>query len=247
MTRFAITRELKGRPKTLILWYVLANVDCVLQLCRNAGYGAELTFSHWLAKIYSEESFIDLIYNSGNGLCAVDDEWFSRSMASMILDMPVKIIPLEELIWQKAYIMERERFDGADIAHLLLKCGERIDWEHILRRFGPDWRVLINHLVLFGYIYPSRRNLVPWNVMEKLLCRVELEHQAGPPDTNVCNGTFLSRNQFISDIEVDRFLDGRLGGRSAMTVEDIKEWTVAGATQQRREDDGEHDGRDLNL
>ena len=83
--------------------------------------------------------------------------------------------------------------------------------------------------------------------MEKLLCRVESEQQAGPPDTNVCNGTFLSRNQFISDIEVDSFLDGRLGGRSAMTVEEIKEWTVAGATQQRREDDDEHDGRDLNL
>ena len=57
--------------------------------------------------------------------------------SSMIFDTPVKIVPLEELVWQKAYIMERERFDGADIAHLLLKCGERIDWEHILRRFGP--------------------------------------------------------------------------------------------------------------
>jgi hypothetical protein len=48
---------------------------------------------------------------------------FAHSGTCIILDTPVRIAPLEEIIWQKAYIMERERFDGADIAHLLLKCG----------------------------------------------------------------------------------------------------------------------------
>jgi hypothetical protein len=102
-------------------------------------------------------------------MCAVDDEWFARSQNCTILETPVKIVPLEEMIWQKSYIMERERFDGADIAHLLLKCGERIDWEHLLTRFGPDWRVLLSHLVLFGFIYPSRIGLVPAKVVEGLL------------------------------------------------------------------------------
>jgi predicted nucleotidyltransferase len=211
-----------------------SNVAAVLQLCRSAGYGAELTFTHWLAKIYNEEFFVDLIFNSGNGLCVVDDEWFSRAAACMILGTSLKIIPLEELIWQKAYIMERERFDGADIAHLLLKCGERIDWEHLLGRFGPDWRVLLSHLVLFGFIYPSRIGSVPGKVMDELLRRVGLEQQADSPGRTVCNGTFLSRNQFISDIELDRFMDARLDGRSSMSAEEIKEWTVAGATEQRR-------------
>jgi hypothetical protein len=31
------------------------DVGAVLQLCRSAGYGAELTFSHWLAKIHDQE------------------------------------------------------------------------------------------------------------------------------------------------------------------------------------------------
>jgi hypothetical protein len=92
----------------------------------------------WLAKIHHQEWFIDLIFNSGNGLCPVDNEWFSRALESIIFDTPVKIVPPEELIWQKAYIMERERFDGADVAHLLLKCGARMDWDHLLDRFGAD-------------------------------------------------------------------------------------------------------------
>ena len=32
----------------------------------------------------------------------------------------MRIAPLEEIIWQKAYIMERECFDGADIVGTLL-------------------------------------------------------------------------------------------------------------------------------
>jgi hypothetical protein len=220
------------KTKDLDLMVRPSDVAAVVQLCRSAGYGAEVAFSHWLAKIHSEEFFIDLIFNSGNGLCAVDDEWFSRSVACVILETPVKIIPLEELIWQKAYIMERERFDGADIAHLFLKCGGRIDWEHLLDRFGPDWRVLLSHLVLFGFIYPSKRDSVPRNVMDELLRRIDAEQRSGPFRSNVCNGTFLSRNQFIFDIEADEFLDPRLSGRSAMTAEEIREWTIAGAAEQ---------------
>ena len=221
---------IERETKDLDLMVRPAEIAAVLQLCRNAGYGAELVFSHWLAKIRSENHFIDIIFNSGNGLCAVDDEWFSRAAACEILDTPVQIIPLEELIWQKAYIMERERFDGADIAHILLKCGQRIDWEHLLNRFGPDWRVLLSHLVLFGFIYPSRRDSIPWNVVSELLRRVDLEQRAGRMAANVCNGTFLSRNQFISDIEEDGFLDGRLSARSAMTRQEITAWNVAGQT-----------------
>lgn len=149
--------------------------------------------------------------------------------------IPVKIIPLEELIWQKSYVMERERFDGADIAHLLLRCGEQIDWEHLLRRFGSDWRVLLSHLVLFSFIYPARRNLIPEEVIEELLRRMISEQRAEAPHLNVCNGTFLSRKQFNSDLELDNFLDGRKQGSGAMTAAQIKEWTDASEAEQKDE------------
>ena len=62
--------------------------------------------------------------------------------------------------------MERERYDGADVAHLLRAHGDRLDWPRLLRRFGPHWRVLLSHLVLFGFIYPGERALVPAWVMD---------------------------------------------------------------------------------
>jgi hypothetical protein len=96
-----------------------------------------------------------------------------------------------------------------------------------LDRFGADWRVLLSHLLLFGFIYPSRRDLIPRNVMDNLLRRLDSERQSDSPGPEVCNGTFLSRNQYNSDIELEGFQDGRLSERSAMTAEQIKEWTAA--------------------
>ena len=71
----------------------------------------------------------------------------------------------------KAYIMEREWFDGADIVHILRCCAAEIDWTHLVRRFGPDWRVLLSHVILFGYIYPGERARIPAAIMEDLIKR----------------------------------------------------------------------------
>jgi hypothetical protein len=210
-----------------------SDLNKVLEVCQLAGYQAELMFSHWLAKIQQEEHFIDLIFNSGNGLCPVDDDWFSRAAQSVVLGQPVKIIPLEELFWQKAYIMERERFDGADIAHLLLKSGTQIDWDHLLSRFGLSWRVLFSHLLLFGFIYPSRKNLIPRKVIDELLRRFNSDLEFDLPGDEVCNGTFLSRNQYVPDIELYGFKDGRLDGRCTMSVDQIRKWTEAGAMEEQ--------------
>src|SRR4051812_15792099 len=96
------------------------DVQRLLEACAAAGYETELVFSHWLAKIRSPEGFIDVIFSSGNGIASVDDGWFEHATSEMVLGVPVKIAPAEETLWSKAFVMERERFDGADVAHLIL-------------------------------------------------------------------------------------------------------------------------------
>lgn len=143
--------------------------DQLLQTYTEAGYRAELTFPHWLAKAYDGDRFIDLIYSSGNGLVEVDAEWFEYAIPASLLGHPVLLCPVEEMIWSKAFIMERERFDGADIAHILRASAETISWDRLLRRFDRHWRVLLSHLTLFGYIYPGERHRIPEPVMATLL------------------------------------------------------------------------------
>lgn len=124
----------------------------------------------------------------------------------------------------KAFIMERERFDGADVAHLIESCAEQIDWEHLVRRFGPDWRVLLCHLVVFGYIFPSERERIPRATVTQLLDRMANDE---PERERICRGTLLSRQQYLRDVSERGFRDARLEPRVHMNAADIARWTEA--------------------
>src|SRR5260370_5675648 len=101
------------------------------------GYESEVTFPHWLAKIKrAEHDHIDVIFNSGNGVCAVDDDWFRHAVPSTVMGEPVRLCPAEETIWSKAFVMERERYDGADIAHLLHAPAAALDCSRLPQRLG---------------------------------------------------------------------------------------------------------------
>ena len=206
----------------------LRKEDCepALAVLGEAGFATELTFPHWLGKAYAGDRFIDLIFGSGNGVAIVDDLWFAHARPGQVLGVPVRLCPAEEMIWSKAFIMERERFDGADVAHLILACGRDLDWRRLLGRFGRRWRVLLSHLILFGFIYPGERTIVPDAVMAHLLRRLDRE-RAGPEDARVCDGTLLSREQYLVDVAARGYADGRLAPRGEMTAAEIAHWTAA--------------------
>jgi len=203
--------------------------DCRRALAALAAHGCqtELTFSHWLGKAFCGEYFADIIFISGNGTARVDEEWFEHAVDAEMLGVPVKLCPVEETIWSKGFVMERERYDGADVAHLLLARAADLDWPRLLRRFGPHWRVLLSHLVLFGFIYPSQRSRIPDWVMRELLHRLEAETSEPPPGERICQGTLLSREQYLVDIERWGYQDARLVPAGNMTTAEARRWTAA--------------------
>jgi len=186
--------------------------DCerVLEVFSAAGYRTEITDPCWLAKAFSGEDFIDVIFSSGNCVAEVDEAWFHYAIDARVFGLPVQLCPAEETIWSKAFVMERERYDGADIAHLLRAYGERLDWHRLLERFDSHWRVLLSHLVLFGFIYPYERGCIPAFVMDTLLDR--LRSEAHPPLTvgRLCQGTLLSKAQYTIDLDRWGYEDARL-------------------------------------
>ncbi len=216
------------RPTKDLDLFVLQQ-DCrhVLQVLSAAGYHTDLTFPHWLGKVFYGEDFVDVIFNSGNGLCGVDEEWFRYAVEKVVMGVPVQLCPPEEMIWSKAFVKERERYDGADIAHILRACGKRLDWPRLLHRFDAHWRVLLSHLVLFGFSYPSERTQVPAWVMENLLSRLQKELHSPLPTARLCQGTLLSRAQYLVDIGQWGYDDARLSPRGRLTKEEIDHWTAA--------------------
>jgi hypothetical protein len=207
--------------------------DRALAVFADKGWKTGVTFSHWLGKGYQGDDFVDVIFSAGNGVARVDDLWFEHAVDAEVLDYPTRLIPAEEMIWSKSFIMERERFDGADVAHVLHSRAGELDWDRLLRRFEPHggWRVLLAHLVLFGYIYPGDAALIPNRVIAALSERLRREtgEPAGEEVARLCRGPILSRSQYLIDTHLWGYQDARLRPEGNMTAEEIERWTAAAA------------------
>lgn len=204
-----------------------SDFEPISEALRKQGHETELTFPHWLGKVRFDDVYIDLIFSSGNGIAEVDDLWFEHAVDAVVHGVDVRICPAEEMIWSKAFIMERERFDGSDVIHLLHACADRLDWQRMLQRFGTHWRVLLSHLILFGFAYPSDRHFVPASVMDEMIDRLREETHSPSPDHDICLGTLLSREQYLKDIEYEGLQDGRVEPVGNMTPEHTAIWTQA--------------------
>ena len=176
--------------------------------------------------VLSDAAVPFLVGNSGNGICTVDDDWFEHSVETRVLGMPVKIVPCEELLWQKSFVMERERFDGADLMHILRARGAERDWHRLSDRFGPRWPLLYSYLVLFTFNYPGEVARLPAEVLDDFAQR-HAALRSTPPGDRVCQGTLVSRAQYLIDIGQYGYADARLVPRGGMSAEDAIVWTWA--------------------
>ncbi len=218
---------LNRRTEDFDLFVSRADYDNISNVLTSAGYHTELTYPHWLGKVFANGDVIDLIFSSGNAIADVDAEWFQHATPAKLFGIQTLLCPVEEMLWSKAFVMERERFDGSDVAHLLLARGRHLDWKRLLRRFEPHWRLLLSHLTLFGFIYPAHRDAVPAWVMDDLLNRLQ-DELAGPvPEDRTCAGTLLSREQYLNDVHQWGYQDARISPYGYMSAEDAARWTDA--------------------
>ena len=218
------------------------DVGPALELFRCAGHEVDLLFPHWLGKVRCDEHFVDLIFSSGNGVAQVDDLWFEHSVAAQVLGRTTQLCPPEEMIWSKAFVQERERFDGADVLHLFRELGPTLDWERLLTRFGDYWRVLFSHITLFGFVYPDRRGQIPTWVVTTLMERFAAE-QAPELENRACYGTLLSREQYLWDIGPAGYRDVRVEPHGQMTQAEVDVWTAAISSEQSESQRGRSDAK----
>jgi hypothetical protein len=184
-------------------------VEQAMDALRGRGFSTRLEQPHWLAKARMGEYFIDIIFGMGNGLALIDEGWYRHSAQAILAATRVRVAPAEELLWHRLFIFERHRQDMADIVHLILKVGHRLDWDRILDRTGEHWPMLLSQLHLFSYIYPESRELVPQRVMRELLSRAERQLEEPPTTERITRGTLISRFSFAIDVNEWGFEDVR--------------------------------------
>lgn len=179
-----------------------ADYPKILKFFADKGFHTQLYDVRWIAKIFREEYFIDVIFNSVNNICRVDDSWFQHAAEGDFLGRRVKFLSAEELIWCKSYVLNRERYDGADINHTLLKKGKELNWERLMHRLDPHWHILLMHLLSFQFVYPSEfHEIIPQHIFYELLDRAKMQYELPPPFERVCRGPMIDNTQYQVDVK----------------------------------------------
>jgi len=181
--------------------------DRCLKILSDAGYKTEFFYPFWISKALEGDAFIDILYNSGNGIAVVDDEWFEHAAPVEVHGYPTRLVPPEEQLWSKGFVQDRDRFDGADVNHLIYACGRTMDWDRLLRRFEGHERVLMAHLLLFGYAYPTERDRIPASAIARLESAIRSEPE---PAEKLCRGPFIAQKGYGTALREWGYTDGRL-------------------------------------
>lgn len=195
--------------KDLDLFVTRGRARAAVRFLARRGYDARIIAPHWLGKVFADGGYVDLIFGSRNGLCQVDPTWFRHAERGRLLGLPIRWVPPEEMLWSKAFVMARDRFDGADMAQLIRARGRKLDWKRLLERFGPHWPILFTHLVLFVFTYPSEGGAVPAWLLEELERRWREEWSSKNGHRRVCRGTLLSPAEYLEDVGRRGYLDPR--------------------------------------
>lgn len=166
------------------------------------GYRTELTDVRWLAKIFKDEYFVDVIFDTVNNICTVDDSWFEYASPGEFAGTPVLFLSAEDLIWCKIYVQNRERFDGADVNHVILRAGRSLDWKRVLARFEQHWHLLLAQILIFQFVYPSDfAEIIPRWLFDELMRRAREQYDLPPSVARICRGPIIDQTQYCIDIK----------------------------------------------
>lgn len=214
--------------KDLDLFLAPADLDPALRGLEGAGFETRTPYPFWLAKAFRGEIFVDLITRGSNGVWEVDRGWLEHAPAATLLDVDVRVCPLEELVWSKATIMSRERYDGNEVIRLLRAGGADVDWARLRSLFGPHWRLLLAYLSLFGLAWPDAWQAVPEDLVAELARRFREEPPAGRGLVpSLCGGTLLSPRDYLDAIDVEGCRDARLRPVGTLEPAELEPWNEA--------------------
>jgi hypothetical protein len=197
-----------SRPtKDLDVFCKAGDYPRILSYFRERGYRTDVEDERWIAKVWQDNRFFDVIFAMSNGTAPVTDEWFLGGDMITVYGAEVSITPPTELIVSKMFIQDRYRYDGADVVHVIYRAHDRIDWKRLLRYMEPYWEVLLIHLLNFRFVYPTERDLVPSWITQELIGRLGAQVGLPPARVKVCRGRLFSPRDYVTDITEWGFAD----------------------------------------
>lgn len=123
---------------------------------------------HWIHRRYEGDTVVDVMWGMPNHRAVVDDDWLELGREVEMCGERFRVLPPEELIWAKLYVLQRERTDWPDILNIMYATAHELDWGRLIDRVGSDAPLIEALLSIYRWISPSRAALIPKWVERKL-------------------------------------------------------------------------------
>ncbi len=151
--------------KDLDLLILPKDRDAVVKALNDSGfvdyYDQHSYDRGWIYRATRDGFIVDVIWQMANRRADVDEEWFTNAPLIPIRTEKLRVVPAEELLWHKLYVLQRDRCDWPDVWNLLYENGPTLDWERILRRVGNDVQLLEAVLRMYDWICPAGYSELP--------------------------------------------------------------------------------------
>jgi hypothetical protein len=125
-------------------------------------YFKELPYDRkWIFRSVRSDVIVDIIWSMANQRAQVDDQWFRHARQLVLRDQELLVVPMEESMWCKLYILQRDHCDWTDIFNLLHESGARVDWRRLIERLEDDTPLLRALLTLYAWLCPVKVRQLP--------------------------------------------------------------------------------------
>jgi hypothetical protein len=121
---------------------------------------------NWIYRGHDSQVIVDAIWAMANRRAQVDRNWLDSGPIIQMFNQQFRVVPPEELIWSKIYVLQRDRCDWPDILNLIGATGPSLDWHHLLNRAGEDQPLIKGLVSVFSWVSPDRARELPkwiWN------------------------------------------------------------------------------------
>jgi hypothetical protein len=109
----------------------------------------------WIYRSFHDRIIVDVIWSMANYNSAVDDLWLERGPAVEVRGEIFRIVPREEMIWAKLYVLQRDRCDWPDVVNMICAKPSLVDWEYLTNRLRGDVPLLWGALMVCNWVSPG--------------------------------------------------------------------------------------------
>lgn len=138
----------------------------------------------WIYHSAKNGLIFDVIWRFANLANYITPDWFDRASCGDFLGLPLRFLPLEELVWIKVFVINRHRCDWPDVMRVVEAQCQRLDWGRLFDLLGEHWLLLAGMIDVFDWQHPDAMDCIPNSIRDEIAVRRERYRIDHPTSVN---------------------------------------------------------------